>query len=332
MVLLRAALRCNESPWIPGMSDLVKFLSKILLACLLVIVVGWSTYIGVRYYHAEQVAYRWISGLAEKQAVWEKKIDAAGGNTLTGYAAPDAPMVVEGLEGNFSGLTYDPLQKRLWAVIGKPATLVGLSTDGQVLATYPLKGISDADGIAWMGGNRVAIVNGRRNRVVLTEIPATPGPIDLTRAFALLLRFGEDEESNFGFQGLGYDLKRDRLYIAKEHSPRALYRISGLNYLQSPDSRGLRIENVSYWLDDIPFATDLSSVEVDPATGRVFLLSEESQIIVQLDGDSGEGRGMLSLSPKGGKPMPRPEGLATDDAGTIYIVSAPNVLYRLRKP
>ncbi len=116
MVLLRAALRCNESPWIPGMSDLVKFLSKILLACLLVIVVGWSTYIGVRYYHAEQVAYRWISGLAEKQAVWEKKIDAAGGNTLTGYAAPDAPMVVEGLEGNFSGLTYDPLQKRLWAV------------------------------------------------------------------------------------------------------------------------------------------------------------------------------------------------------------------------
>ena len=52
------------------MSDLVKFLSKILLACLLVIAVGWATYIGVRYYHAEQVAYRWISGLAAKQALW----------------------------------------------------------------------------------------------------------------------------------------------------------------------------------------------------------------------------------------------------------------------
>jgi uncharacterized protein YjiK len=90
---------------------------------------------------------------------------------------------------------------------------------------------------------------------------------------------------------------------------------------------------VSRWLEEVPFATDLSSVEVDPTTGRVFLLSEESQMIVQLDGDSGEGRGMLSLSPnKGATPMPRPEGVATDEAGSLYIVSAPNLFYRLRKP
>ena len=89
---------------------------------------------------------------------------------------------------------------------------------------------------------------------------------------------------------------------------------------------------MSRWLDEVPFATDLSSVEVDPATGRVFLLSEESQMIVQLDGDSGEGRGMLSLSSKGTTPMPRPEGIATDEGGSLYIVSAPNLFYRLRKP
>lgn len=315
-----------------GMSDLVKFLSKILLACLLVIAVGWSTYIGVRYYHAEQVAYRWISGLAAKQAEWEKKIAAEGGNTLTGFLTPDQPRAVSGMEGNFSGLTYDPLQKRLLGVVNKPAAIVSLSTDGQLLATYPIKGISDVNGIVWMGGNRIALVNGKRNRVVLTEIPTTPQAIDVTRAFALLLRFGEGEDANQGFNGLGYDLKRDRLYISKEHSPRALYRVSGLNYLQAPDSRGLRIENISYWLDEIPFATDLSSVEVDPVNGRVYLLSEESQMIVQLDGDSGQGRGMLSLSAKGLKPMPRPEGIATDDAGNLYIVSEPNLFYRLKKP
>ena len=314
------------------MSDLVKFLSKILLACLLVITVGWATYIGVRYYHAEQVAYRWISGLAAKQAEWEKKIKDQGGNTLTGYSTPNQPQAVQGLEGKFAGLTYDPLQKRLWGVVNKPSAIVAMSTDGQLLATYPVKGMSDINGIAWMGGNRVALVNGKRNRVVLTEVPPTPQTLDVTRSFALLLRFGQGEDANQGFNGLGYDLKRDRLYIAKEHSPRALYRISGLNYLQSPDSRGLRIENISHWLDDVPFATDLSSVEADPVNGRVFLLSEESQMIIQLDGDSGQGRGMLSLSASRAKPMPRPEGIATDDSGNLYIVSEPNLFYRLKKP
>jgi len=314
------------------MSDLVKFLSKILLACLLVIAVGWATYIGVRYYHAEQVAYRWISGLAAKQAEWEKRIAAEGGNTLTGFTKPDLPRPVQGFEGKFAGLAYDPLQKRLLAVANKPTAIIVLSMDGQLLATLPVKGMSDINGIAWMGGNRVALVNGKRNRVVLTEIPATPQTLDVTRAFALLLRFGEGEDANQGFNGLGYDLKRDRLYISKEHSPRSLYRVSGLNYLQSPDSRGLRIENISHWLDEVPFATDLSSVEADPSNGRVFLLSEESQLILQLDGDSGQGRGMLSLSPKGSKPMPRPEGIATDDSGSLYIVSEPNLFYRLKKP
>lgn len=315
------------------MSDLVKFLSKILLACLLVIGVGWATYIGVRYYHAEQVAYRWISGLAAKQAAWEKKIAESGGNTLTGYAGPTEPQVVDTqVGGKFSGLTYDPLQKRLWTVVNKPTALIALSTDGQVLATYPVKGMSDIDGVAWLGGNKIALVNGRRNRVVISEVPATPQVLDVTRAFALVLRFTEGDDANYGFNGLGYDLKRDRLYLSKEHSPRALYRISGLNNLQAADSRGLRIENISHWLNDVPFATDLSSVEVDPTTGRVYLLSEESQLIVQLDGDSGDGKGMLSLSTKGNKPLPRPEGIATDDEGNIYIVSEPNLFYKLKKP
>jgi len=318
----------------PGLSmaDLFKFLSKILLACVLVILVGWASYIGVRYYHAEQVAYRWVSGLKAKQAAWENKIASAGGNTLIGYSGSDSAIAVEGVKGNLSGLAYDSLQDKLWAVVDKPAALVSLSLDGIVLATYPLKGISEANGVAWLGANKIALVNGRRNRVVITEIPTTPQTIDVTRAFSLVLRFGEDEDSNHGFQGLGYDLKRDRLYIAKEHSPKGLYRISGLSSLQSSESRGLRIENFSFWLDEIPFATDLASVEVDPSNGRVMLLSEESQILVQVDGDTGAGRGMLELSTNKGGPMPKPEGVAMDDRGNIYIVSAPNLFYRFRKP
>ena len=314
------------------MSDLFKFLSKILLACLLIILVAWATYIGVRYYHAEQVAYRWVTGLRAKEAEWSKKIDAAGGNTLAGYVASSGPKKIEGLAGKLSGLTYDALQQRLLAVISKPATLVALSTDGRLLAQYPLKGINEVSGVAWLGGNKIALVDPRRSRIVVSEIPASPQAIDVTRAFSLVLRFGEDDASNGGFEGLGYDLRRDRLYVAKEHSPRSLFRISGLNYLQTPDSRGLRIENMSSWLEDIPFATDLASVEADPETGMIFILSEESQMLLQLDGDNGAGRGVLSLAPIGqGGALPRPEGVAVDDKGNIYIVSEPNLLFRLTK-
>lgn len=314
------------------MSDLFKFLSKIFLACLLIILVAWASYIGVRYYHAEQVAYRWVTGLRAKEAEWSKKIEAAGGNTLSGYAAASAPKKIEGLTGNLSGLTYDALQQRLLAVISKPATLVAFTPEGRLLAQYPLKGLNDVKGVAWLGGNKIALVDPRRNRIIVTEIPASPQPIDVTRAFSLVLRFGEDDASNVGFEGLGYDLRRDRLYVAKEHSPRALFRISGLNYLQSADSRGLRIENMSNWLEDIPFATDLASVEADPETGMVFILSEESQMLLQLDGDNGAGRGMLSLAPMGqGDTLPRPEGVALDDKGNIFIISEPNLLFRLTK-
>ena len=314
------------------MSDLFKFLSKILLACLLIILVAWATYIGVRYYHAEQVAYRWVTGLRAKEAEWSKKIDAAGGNTLAGYIATAGPKKIDGLTGQLSGLTYDALQQRLFAVISKPATLVALSPDGRLLAQYPLKGINEVKGVAWFGGNKIALVDSRRNRIVVTEIPPTPQSIDVTRSFSLVMRFGEDDTSNVGFEGLGYDLRRDRLYVAKEHSPRSLFRISGLNYLQTPDSRGLRIENISTWLADIPFVTDLSSVEADPETGMIFILSEESQMLLQLDGDNGSGRGMLSLAPMGqGGALPRPEGVAVDDKGNIFIISEPNLLFRLTK-
>jgi len=246
--------------------------------------------------------------------------------------ASSGPKKIEGLAGKLSGLTYDALQQRLLAVISKPATLVALSTDGRLLAQYPLKGINEVSGVAWLGGNKIALVDPRRSRIVVSEIPASPQAIDVTRAFSLVLRFGEDDASNGGFEGLGYDLRRDRLYVAKEHSPRSLFRISGLNYLQTPDSRGLRIENMSSWLEDIPFATDLASVEADPETGMIFILSEESQMLLQLDGDNGAGRGMLSLAPIGqGGALPRPEGVAVDDKGNIYIVSEPNLLFRLTK-
>ena len=78
---------------------------------------------------------------------------------------------------------------------------------------------------------------------------------------------------------------------------------------------------------------NLSALAIDPRTGHTLVLSADSHLLLELD-EKGEQVSFMTLL--GGfnglkKTIPRAEGVTMDDAGTLYLVSEPNLFYRFEK-
>ena len=77
----------------------------------------------------------------------------------------------------------------------------------------------------------------------------------------------------------------------------------------------------------------VGALSVDPRTGHILALSAQSRLLLELD-EKGEPVSFISLL--GGQSglesrIPRAEGVAMDEEGTIYMVSEPNLFYVFRK-
>ncbi len=240
-------------------------------------------------------------------------------------------LPVAGVSQNLSGLTYDETRDQLWAVINGPEELLALSKDGELLARYPLNGFSDVEGVTYLGDNLLLLAEERDQALVVVEIPAQAGP--LFREDYRALTLGIDLGGNQGFEGVGYDRARDRLFVVKEHSPRKLYEIRGLKASVQGHFK-LQVIDRQAWIDHKVFATDFSSVHYDEQTGHLALLSDESQVMIELDAQDGKLISFRSLfSGFAGlqQSVPQGEGLTLDDQGNLYLVSEPNLFYRFER-
>jgi uncharacterized protein YjiK len=240
-------------------------------------------------------------------------------------------LPVAGVSQNLSGLTYDETRDQLWAVINGPEELLALSKDGELLARYPLNGFSDVEGVTYLGDNLLLLAEERDQALVVVEIPAQAGP--LFREDYRALTIGIDLGGNQGFEGVGYDRERDRLFVVKEHSPRKLYEIRGLK-ASVQGNFNLQVIDRQAWIDHKVFATDFSSVHYDEQTGHLALLSDESQVMIELDAQDGKLISFRSLfSGFAGlqQSVPQGEGLTLDDQGNLYLVSEPNLFYRFER-
>jgi uncharacterized protein YjiK len=237
--------------------------------------------------------------------------------------------VVPGVSDNLSGLTYDERRDQLWAVVNNPEELLTLSTDGEVLARYPLSGFEDVEGITYLGDNLLLLAEERQHALVVVEVPEQPGA--LFREDYRALTLGIELGGNQGFEGVGYDRAGDRLFVVKEHSPRKLYEIRGLKASIEGDFN-LEVIDREAWVENV-FATDLSSVHYDEQTGHLALLSDESKVLMELDG---EGKLISFRSLLGGfaglqDSVPQGEGMTLDDRGNLYLVSEPNLFYKFER-
>lgn len=275
----------------------------------------------VRALHLDDRLYYWLTTPAVSQ--WAP--DSLLGR---GYKVQVDAKVVGGVKNNLSGITYDEQRDQLWAVLNNPEELLAMSKDGEVLARYPLSGFSDVEGVTYLGDGLLLLAEERQHGLVVVPVPERSGA--LFREDYRVLTLGVERDGNQGFEGVGYDRARDRVFVAKEHSPMKLYEIRGLKS-SVMGNFGLEIIDHEDWIRDSVFATDLSSVHFDERTGHLVLLSDESKRIMELDGNSGKLIGWRTLKSGFaglGKAIPQGEGMTFDDRGNLYIVSEPNLFYR----
>ena len=119
-----------------------------------------------------------------------------------------------------------------------------------------------------------------------------------------------------------YDAVGDRLFIVKERDPRQLYEVRGV--AASLDGQlQLAVHDRSDWIASQVFATDLSDIHFDAETGHLILLSDESRLVMELgaDGRMLSYRSLNGLFSDLGRSAPQPEGVTTDNDGTLYVVS-----------
>ncbi|HHK0508781.1 TPA: SdiA-regulated domain-containing protein [Pseudomonas aeruginosa] len=217
---------------------------------------------------------------------------------LPGYRVVIDAKPLQGLEEDeTSDLAYNPATRTLFTVTGKRPLLEN--------------------------GN-VAVTDERRN--TLTIFHVDPQTAELSTKSLAEFPLGNIGKKNKGFEGIAWDPRQQRLLLSKERDPMTLFS------WKSDGGPSLSGAMTALPSDDL-YMRNVSALSVDPRTGHTLVLSAESHLLLELD-EKGEPVSFISLL--GGfngldSKIPRAEGVAIDDEGTIYMVSEPNLFYVFRK-
>lgn len=273
----------------------------------------------LRYFHwDERLWFLWqehnTSAQQQADSVW-----------LPGYRALIQAKPLEGLEeAETSGLSWSPLSNTLFTVTGKIPKLVELSLDGEVLRVVELRGFSDPEGVEVLSDGRIAIIDERRAQMKTFYLPLDAEFIDGDALQPINLGF--INAGNKGFEGIAWDVRNQRMLLAKERSPFGLFSLPFPEAAEDDSSITQSLQELS---SSQIFMRDFSSLTIDQRTGHLLVLSDESRMLLELD-ELGNPVSFISLAMGFNglaRSIKQAEGVAMDGQGTIYIVSEPNLFY-----
>ncbi|EMR48105.1 MULTISPECIES: SdiA-regulated domain-containing protein [Pseudomonas] len=238
---------------------------------------------------------------------------------------------IEGLDDDISALTYDPDRKTLFTVTNARSELIELSLDGRILRRVPLTGFGDPEAVEYVGPNSYVITDERQQRLIRVRLEDDTMFLDAGDAEQLTLGIGLN--GNKGFEGLAYDSAGKRLFVAKERDPMLIYEVHGFPHDNPEKPYAVHVVQ-DRKRDSRLFVRDLSSLQFDERSGHLLALSDESRLVLELDV---QGLPLSTLSLRKGfqglqATVPQAEGIAMDEAGTIYLVSEPNLFYVFKQP
>jgi uncharacterized protein YjiK len=282
---------------------------------LLAVVIGYGVAVAM---HWDDRGRLW---LGER---FESATDRNASVWLPDYVVDIDAKLLPGMEKDeASDLSYNPVTKTLFAVMGKNPFLVELTLKGDVLRKIPLIGWSNPEGVAVLENGFMAIGDERQHELSIVKV--TPQTTTLNIADFPKYDLGPSANQNKAFEGVAWDPRRQQLLLGEER-PAAMFtwKSDGSDIL-----KGDKQKVVSNALD----LRNLSSLTVEPRTGHTLALSADSHMLLELN-ETGEQVSFMTLL--GGfnglkDTIPRAEGVAFDDNGTLYIVSEPNLFYSFKK-
>jgi uncharacterized protein YjiK len=242
---------------------------------------------------------------------------------LPDYSAMIDAKPLPGMEKDeASDLAYDPQSKTLFSVMGKNPFLVELTLQGDVLRKMPLLGWSNPEGVTVLGNGLLAIVDEREHLLSIVKVDADTRELNIANFPKYDL--GPSKDQNKAFEAITWDSRNQRMLLGEERPP-ALFTWKG-------DGQQLIGGKQALVSDELDIR-NLSALAIDPRTGHTLVLSADSHLLLELDEKGEQVSFMTLLRGFNGlkKTIPRAEGVTMDEAGTLYIVSEPNLFYRFEK-
>ena len=241
---------------------------------------------------------------------------------LSAYKVAVARKSIAGVFEDVSGITYSKETKTLFAVRNKNCIVIEMDLEGNMKRKIGLTGFDDTEGIAWIGGNRFAVVEERRRKIVVVEI----GPDTVEVRYENSKKYPvANPGRNDGLEGIAYDSVKKRFFVVKEKTPRKIYEIV---LPADPAARAAISEPWDLQANSMGML-DAAGTYYDSRTGHLLIVSDESKCLVECTTSGKEvsrvrlGPGRIGL----GHEIGPPEGVTLDDFGNIYGVGEPNVFY-----
>lgn len=278
-------------------------------------------FVGREYRVMERAWFNW-------HVLWQANDLATVG--LGDYRVTIEAQRIIGLDDDVSALSYDPDRKSLFTVTNKNAEMVELSLDGRILRRIALTGFGDAEAVEYISPGIYVISDEYQQRLI--KVHVDDDTLFLDAADAEQLTLGIDAGGNSGFEGLAYDTKGQRLFVAKERKPVQIIEVRGFPNLSTDTPNVIEVASNAR-RDAGLFVRDLSSLQFDERSGHLLALSDESRQILELNteglpiGNVSLSSGQMGLR----KNVPQAEGIAMGDDGTLYLVSEPNLFYVFKK-
>lgn len=247
---------------------------------------------------------------------------------VNGYRAVIDAKHVMGIDGGLSGLTWNPQTQTLFAVTDDPSLIVELDTDGNTLRVIPVSDGEDLEALEYLDNERYVISQEKARLLNFIVITPQTRLITLEKTPSVHLDFNY-RSNNSGFEGITWEQESDTLTIGQEKRPLVFYTLNDAMYNSHHNaiSIGSSPLNRYHWHLMI---RDVSDMDYRPATKETIVLSKKSKRAVFITPD-GHHRYLHLVKGQHGlhNTIPQAEGIASDNSGNIYIVSEPDLFYKL---